>query len=63
MYQVVAQRQGAGLAGDPVAPDQERLRDALGSLLLRIGKAYAEPSPGAKQGTALRQSLPASRSP
>ena len=55
--QVVAERQRAGLAGDPVAADQEGLRDALGPRLLGIGEAHAEARAVAQQAAELRQVL------
>ena len=57
MDQVVAERQGAGLAGDPVAADQEGLGDAVRSRLLGVGKAHAEPLAVAQQAAELRQIL------
>ena len=55
--QVVAERQGAGLAGDPVAADQEGLGDAVRSRLLGVGEAHAEPLAVAQQAAELRQVL------
>ena len=55
--QVVAERQGAGLARDPVAADQERLGDAVGARLFGVGEAHAEPRAVAEQAAELRQVL------
>ena len=55
--QVVAERQRAGLAGDPVAADQEGLGDAVRPRLLGVGKAHAEPLAVAQQAAELRQVL------
>ena len=57
MDQIVAECQRAGLAGDPVAADQEGLGDAVGPGLLGILEAHAEPGPVAKQAAELRQVL------
>ena len=55
--QVVAERQRAGLAGDPVAADQEGLRDAVRPRLLGVGEAHAEARAVAQQAAELRQVL------